>query len=910
MSLLKKYKFNVITLRCLLLLLVLSLLASSFINVVAQTEDIDDLTWSQPLNLSQSSGSSRPGMVLDSNNVLHVFWEDVYRGYLYRKFEDGSWSDEKAANFPFKTSVDTTTTDGETTLYNKPPVFISDKNGRVHAIWIDKRNVLYHSYVQEKSFGNYASWLPPQAISEAVADMDAEIDSEGDVHLVYVKSSKSVFEKSGVYYRKLVNGGYWERTVLLYESLYLRSINELSSSVDISTATMEDGSVKLYVVWDNRALNRIYGINFEEGAWGEAFEIEGPNVSSTAVQPINGMVASKGDQVVYLWQLSQPGGGCVQYYQSSNDAGKSWGERRSMLMELKDCPDRNTILMGQNSSIVLSSILNSQIYMSVWNGEEWSKPELQVELSEYVDPETLNLLALEDPQFVITPENLIYVMGRSNPLGGGGADVWVTSRSLGSEKAWFPDGNKWTNFESVMQTASSVSSYSIVSDEEGWMHVFWSTKVSVGDDSSDRKIFYSRWDGQTWSDPVDVIISTSGDISPIKAAIDDHQKLILAWADNDSGVIYVSSANKLEALTSREWSKPVSIPSSGPLSMSPDIAIGDDGKIYLAFAIPINEFRGIYLTTSEDSGETWKDPILVYDGVAQGWLRVEEPRIAISGNNDVFIMFARRLLPLDEDKKELYFIKSGDEGQNWEKPILVSANPVEWWGMITAQNAVNCLWLEKNGEINNYYLDVSHDNGTSWNKTSSIQEVVDKSFPTGFAIDSFGVVHLIQMRTEGTRKGILQHWVLQDGQWYVAEKYDLGIDPRVNVDEILLTVLPDNKLAAVFTGQMMSELDESISDGMYFTTYISNESDEIQVQPTETISPVSTEQISGAENGIGEDVVRTVEITVTPTISFEGDAPVAAASSSMQRILLGTGVGVLAAVLIVVGFLFVSRKLK
>ena len=74
-------------------------------NVFAQTEDIDDLAWAQPVNLSQSSGSSRPGIVLDSKNVLHVFWEDIYRGYLYRKMVDGVWSEQVSARFPFRTSA-------------------------------------------------------------------------------------------------------------------------------------------------------------------------------------------------------------------------------------------------------------------------------------------------------------------------------------------------------------------------------------------------------------------------------------------------------------------------------------------------------------------------------------------------------------------------------------------------------------------------------------------------------------------------------------------------------------------------------------------------------------------------------------------------------------------------------------
>jgi len=908
MSIITKYESDFMA-RCLKILIVFTLLTTNFVNAFAQTEDVDDSTWTQPINLSRSSGSSWPGLVLDSSNVLHVFWEDVYRGYLYRKLDGGNWSEETPVNFPFKTAANVVLEEGE--VKPTPPMFIVDKNGRIHAMWIDSRKVLYHSYVKEESFGSFGSWLPPQAISEAVIDMDVEIDSKGDVHLVYVKSSKSVFEKSGVYYRKLVNGGYWERVILLYESLYLRSISGISSNVDISTATLEDDSVKLYTVWDNRALNRIYGANYENGVWSEPFEVEGPNVSSSAVQPVNGMVAAKGEQVIYMWQLTQSGEGCVQYYQSSEDGGETWSVRRSMLMELKDCPDQNKIITGQNSPITLSSILNSQIYLSIWNGKEWSRPQSQIELSEFVDQDTLNLLALEQPQFVITPEDRIFAVGMGRSVGGG-TDVWVTDRPLGLEGEWFPEGSKWTNFEGIAQLDTYVASYTMVTDDEGWLHVFWATEAKDGDEFSDRKLFYARWDGETWSAPVDIIISSSGKISPIRAVASEDQRLILIWADNNSGEIFISIADRLEALNSREWSQPASIPSPWPISTSPDIAVAKDKTMYLAYAIPINEFRGIYLTSSADGGVTWSSPALVYDGAAQDWLGIEEPRIAVNNSDHIYLMFSRKLLPLDKDNKMLYFTRSEDGGKNWDLPVAVSSNPVEWGGIIVVDDEVNRIWLEKEGAISYYHHDVSLDMGKSWSKSNAIQEVVGETYPTDFAIDASGNVHLVQMRSEGARKGVLQHWVLQDSRWYVVEKYELGVDPLLDVRNILLAVLPNNVLAAIFDGKRMSEKGESLGDSLFFTTYVSIDSDQTQPQLTESASVSPTTEIDESVEPVEpvEPVVtQTIEIAQTPTISFDDSEPISAASS-MERILYGTGVGLLATALIVVGFLFMSRKSK
>jgi hypothetical protein len=64
----------------------------------------------------------------------------------------------------------------------------------------------------------------------------------------------------------------------------------------------------------------------------------------------------------------------------------------------------------------------------------------------------------------------------------------------------------------------------------------------------------------------------------------------------------VISAPADRATNPREWSSPVTILMPRPAGSSPDIISSPDGTLYLAFAIPINELRGIYLSRSEDNG--------------------------------------------------------------------------------------------------------------------------------------------------------------------------------------------------------------------------------------------------------------------------------------------------------------------
>ena len=81
--------------------------------------------------------------------------------------------------------------------------------------------------------------------------------------------------------------------------------------------------------------------------------------------------------------------------------------------------------------------------------------------------------------------------------------------------------------------------------------------------------------------------------------------ILVAWRKGEPGQIFFSQVAANLAVVPVDWSDPKQISSSSQATNSPDLLVDRDGKIFVAYAVPANEGRGIYLSYSEDGGQTW-----------------------------------------------------------------------------------------------------------------------------------------------------------------------------------------------------------------------------------------------------------------------------------------------------------------
>ena len=177
--------------------------------------------WSDPANLSKSGFANDPSMVIDSEGIYHVIWEDEFAGIVYVTGDGNDWSVPEVVALPSDDSI---------------PLLFADKNGYVHAFWRDSDDMLFHSRVRAADFTSSSAWTAPFLLDDSALSFDVALDDNGDIHLSYVRPEEALGFPAGVYYRRLrTESSDWFTPSMLYFSHYLRSTELADSNVDIST---------------------------------------------------------------------------------------------------------------------------------------------------------------------------------------------------------------------------------------------------------------------------------------------------------------------------------------------------------------------------------------------------------------------------------------------------------------------------------------------------------------------------------------------------------------------------------------------------------------------------------------------------------------------------------------------------
>ena len=138
----------------------------------------------------------------------------------------------------------------------------------------------------------------------------------------------------------------------------------------------------------------------------------------------------------------------------------------------------------------------------------------------------------------------------------------------------------------------------IVADDYGNVHVFW---VEGGFDDLRTVIMYARFDGVTWSEPVDIWLSvpdsTFGFLSnPI---VDQSGNLHIAWTMGQSGPILYYNAPIDGALSARNWVRHQSI--EVPANRA-ELEVDSQGTLHIVYSNLEGNEPGVYYIRSKDGG--------------------------------------------------------------------------------------------------------------------------------------------------------------------------------------------------------------------------------------------------------------------------------------------------------------------
>jgi hypothetical protein len=753
---------------------------------------IDETEWMTPINLSESGAARDVVVVEDNEGVIHVLWLDVSEGFVYTRSEDQAWMVPIALDLPFVAELTGQQESAGVMAELFVPQLLADAEGHIHAFWLDDEAVLRHSAVAAASFGEASSWSESETVAEGVLAIAVTLDGAGSLHLAYMQAQDTGDASAGVYYRRSDNGvASWTPAVALFQSAYFRSLP--AEQVNLSLATTTLGGSRVFVAWDLPQRERVLLVQSDNNgeSWLEPRVVDRRQTSDaeTAVGPSNIRVATAAHEVHLVWQAGHEGALCSQYHQWSPDGGDSWEEPQVILDELLVCPDETSLLLTDDERLLLLATLagnvQTGVYLGAWSGSRWSELREQVPLSSFTDPETLRPVRLDCRQELVVAEAIVVVGCSSGDV----QDVWLLTRPLGDVAHWFPAPSPWQVAPALAGAANEIQFSVLVPDVNGRLHVLW---AEAGSDV----IQYVHWDGSRWSTSLPVLTSPTGVVDRPVATLTADRRLLVMWNDVEGGRIYTSHTGADRALYTEDWLAPRPLPVQREGATSVDFLVDDGGTIYVAFAVPINEGRGIYLLRSDNLGESWSEPVLIFDAIASQWAMVDQPRLALTQQGHLHLLWTRYSLPPHSRAQTLLYARSLDGGLNWSEPQVVVQAPL-LWSQITTMAGKRILrhWQEAAGDRVMLWQETTANNGATWSYTST---AANAAVPGALALveDAAGRLHLV------FRDGSRLHYRFWNGErWAQAESLVLGRTAVADVSSLAAAITSDGNLAVVFAGR-------------------------------------------------------------------------------------------------------------
>lgn len=770
----------------------------------------DDNIWSTPINVSLSGSSSTPSFIVDSKGNAHIFWLDEFDDLMYVRFDGNNWSTPQPVNLPSDTYI--------------PKLFLGSNN-QIHAFWIDDEGDLFYRWTNSDNLSISGVWSNPVIISDGVAAFDASVDSDGTVHLAYALTIETDNRPAGIYYRKTnPNANSWQQPIRIYTSRYFRVLDSDSANVQINLSS-SNGEAHVFLAWENRPLKALFFARSLNGGddWDPPTEIVSQATRPNPTTPYNVRVANLSEQIVVVYQDGQPGLSCSQTYQHSEDNGANWSEPRRMLEEVPGCATISKLLNYKNQYLLLMTGNRDQILLTAWDGLQWSESRQQSEMIQTYDADSRTILTLTDQQISIDNDGLLNLVASDLER----KDIWWKERQMDDIGDWFQAGSLWKPIETINSSDIRFTSIATTTDLAGWVHVFWNL---VGDESLElpgNSIYYSRWENrQVWSNRIAVQRSINNFVDQLSVTIDPAtNKLLLVWKDGLEGEIYFSSAPANQAVIASSWTPPIKISSPTHVGDSPSIIIDPNGRIVVVYAVPINEGRGIYLTTSSDEGVTWSEPIRILDGEILRIEMINDPQLSIGDDFQYHLFWKRykfnanRLQPV-----EMYYSRSTDQGKTWVEISQISNLPVFWSQiLVSANGTIHRFWQESNNDQTEVWHEYSFNNGQSWERVKPFSFFGEKIGSPTVSEDSSGRIHLLQILKPDKNLYTLQH-LIWENNWTNRPAKDITVDslsdlgsPHAVVTEngYLGVIIPveilnsdgnQSEYRLIFTGQALDDL--------------------------------------------------------------------------------------------------------
>lgn len=846
--------------------------------------------WEEPINVSQTGGTTQPAFAIDAVDNLHIFWNDIYADQGSAQWDGQEWTSSTGLTFDFAPAS---------------PQILNDQDGNLHAFWIDTLGALSYSRVLAQDSANPIAWNSPLKLGLDAMTFHAEIGNDGRLYAAYLVGLSTDGTPSGVYVRVFdPAGGGWGAALPIFQSQYFRGLTAVNAHLHISVARGTNPDA-VFIAWDDAPQQRVYlSKSLDDGTtWTEPIEIDGPRPGEIPPGPFNIQTIAYASNLLVLWQSGlQSSFDCTQNYQFSDDLGETWQDASQMFTNFVGCPQSNQLFYGPDDLLFMLTKIQETSYLVAWDGDSWSSPQSQQMLDSFSDPVSYNLVKLEGLRAAVNSQDELFVVG-FDTIGNG--DTWLLNRPLGSRVDWFPPETSWTRPQVMLTTDLNIENLQVISDQGGAFSAIWHEEDIV---QGSEFINISQFDGETWSDPVEMIKSPDKKIGDLSVLSAPDGKLYMVWNGKSTGEIYFAWANANKSISPFEWSDPIALPVEGRIT-APSLTGGINGELLLSYAVPVNENRGIYFVQSADQGETWSEPQLVFDASQSGWEMVGQPRL-IQIDKDVYhAIWTKNSILEDGVVMGLYASSSRDGGLTWEQPQEIVDHTIQSSWLEQGSGILHRLW--EGEKINNpgIWHDVSTDAGNTWQRSIPIS-VLGEIGEAAAATDSSGHIHLFQSyRSDQDQRMILHFW--WDGRLWQSSDAIVYPSPDASIAHaVSASVNYQGKIMVLALTQNIDPLSESTLQELNYSTRIL-EAALVEVNPpVQTAEVVGTAQpaVVASPTSSPQEAASADIATPTPNapvIDLTGSEP--PSTGNNLTIIVGA---IASALVILFGLVFVYKKVK
>jgi hypothetical protein len=878
--------------------------------------------WTAPQNLSVSGAASQPVVAAAPDGSTHVLWWDSISGEQYvhigvtdtKRITPTTLSDIYGDR---TLSLDPATQ--RLTVALAPPRevrVLTDAQGAVYAFWYDiGSRLLMEQITGGGRFTQTVSAGP--VVAFAITQ-----NGETGLQIAYIKSRDDQGSPAGVYYRTW-SAGQWSAPVSIYSSSYFRSIKAGASEVSVAS----NGHGTVIVAWDDPYQGRSFYAHTESA--GATWTAPQP-VPSAGVTAQAHVAYTPNSEFMLVWR-DPSAGACVLMQARSNDGMNTWTAPQRVLSGISRCMERwyftkdtndQMWLLGMQAAVSpitaaqTNQAVSDQAFMAVWDNTTWSaQAALGLSFYDEAISRTLSLACIN----AALSGNALSMVGCDTK-----GDVWFVRSQVNLKELAPSLARSWSTINVLSQAAlGSINAGSLgpldgypalTTDSHGRMYAIWSQPILAG--TSKISLFASVWDGQAWSQAVQVLDSPStdqkGGVSDYATmaeqpslAGDGADLLHAVWVSGPGGILYYSKVILKDALSAQDWSMPVALSIPSHLVSWPEILANQQGNsLYVIYAVPYNEKRGIYLLQSNNGGTTWSQPTLVFDAATAGWLSADKPQLTFDVTSGVLhAVWLRSELPGGVDPSAVYYANSVDNGKTWTKPVQLATGNVDWPRItVPAANQVLVTWNDKQASDNTHaaapmsvWERSSSDGGIQWTDASRVPGFEHVSGSVDVVSDQAGIVHYTGVGMNSDGESSLLYAQKAGGIWNEQDAAVLGQKATLS-NAATATLLPVTGQLGVLMRGWIWQADGTGQFGVLATTRAV--SDTRVITPVATLTPLPL-----------PSTTVTVELLLSPTPT---QVPVAVnvtqigqgGSSSGQSALVIAGI--VAAVMVIGGIMLKS----